>query len=261
MKDLLLSIEDGIATITINRPQQRNAITFDMWCQLPDMFSRIEATPDVRVVVVKGAGEEAFSAGGDISEFGERRNDPWQAKIYNGKVERALENLAKLGLPTIAVVKGFCVGGGCMLAAHCDIRIAADNAVFGMPVARLCTLIGYGEMQRFVSLIGVGGTLDLLLTARLIDAREALRIGLCNQVHPLAEIDQVVQQLASSMTSLAPLAQKWHKQMLQTVLQKPDLVDLDPEEVMLPDACFATKDYQEGIRAFLEKRPPRFQGK
>ncbi len=261
MQEFLLNVADGIATVTINRPEQRNAITFEMWRQLTELCHNLDQDPEVQVVVLQGAGQEAFSAGGDIREFRERRHDPWQAKIYNAKVERALQTLLRLSKPTIALVKGYCVGGGCMLAAHCDLRMAADNAVFGMPVAKLGTLIGYNEMQRFVHLLGVGGTLDLLLTARLVQAEEARQMGLCNQVLPLAQIDQAVHDLALGMTQLAPLTQKWHKQMLQTLLQKPDLLDLNPDETALPDACFATQDYLEGIRAFLEKRPARFQGK
>jgi len=261
MADLLLSIDRYIATITLNRPAQRNAINYEMWCQLPDLCSRLETNPQVRVIVFRGAGDEAFSAGGDIREFETRRRDPWQAKIYNGKVEMALATILRMTKPTIALVKGYCVGGGCELAVHCDLRLAADNAIFGMPVAKLNTLIGYGEMQRFVEIIGVGHTSDLLLTARLIDAQAALRMGLCSQIHPLATVDAALDELTAQMVDLAPLAQRWHKQMLQTLVHKPDLLDLTPDEAMLPDEIFNTDDYAEGVRAFLEKRKPNFRGR
>ncbi|HRJ44515.1 MAG TPA: enoyl-CoA hydratase-related protein, partial [Caldilineaceae bacterium] len=238
MQTLPLTVQNGIATLQINRPAQRNAITLEMWRALPEITARLEQDSSVRVVVIQGAGDAAFSAGGDIGEFTEQRKDPWQAKIYNGKVELALKSIARLSKPTIAVIKGFCMGGGCMLAAHSDLRICADNAVFGMPVAQLNTLVGYRELQRFVHLIGLGATLDLLLTARHVDANEAQAIGLCSQVHPLAEIDGVVAGLTERMVNLAPLAQRWHKQMLHTLLRKPDLLDLTPEEGMLPDAIY-----------------------
>ncbi len=261
MESLLLSNTNGVATLTINRPAQRNAVTLDMWRSLAEIAARLDQDSSVRVVVVTGTGDEAFSAGGDISEFSEKRRDPWQAKIYNGRVELALKSLARLSKPTIALVKGYCVGGGCMLAAHCDLRISADNAVFGMPVAQLNTLVGYRELQRFVHLIGLGATLDLLLTARLVPANEAQAIGLCSQVYPLAEIDSQVAELTARMVNFAPLAQRWHKQMIQTLLRKPDLHDLTPDEGMLPDAIYDTEDYAEGVAAFLGKRAPVFRGK
>ncbi|MBX3052770.1 MAG: enoyl-CoA hydratase/isomerase family protein [Caldilineaceae bacterium] len=261
METLLLSRKNGVATLTINRPGMRNAINLEMWRSLAEIAAQLEQDNSVHVVVLQGAGDEAFSAGGDIAEFSAQRSDPWQAKIYNGKVELALKSIARLSKPTIALVRGFAVGGGCMLAAHCDLRICADNAIFGMPVAQLSTLVGYRELQRFVHLIGLGATLDLLLTARLVEAAEAQAIGLCSQIYPLGEIDEKVAEMTERMTSLAPLAQRWHKQMLQTLLRKPDLHDLTPEEGMLPDAIYDSEDYAEGVRAFLGKRAPNFRGR
>ncbi len=261
MESLILSNTNGVATLTINRPDQRNAVTLEMWRALAEIVAHLEQDSSVRVVVVTGAGDDAFSAGGDISEFSEKRRDPWQAKIYNGRVELALKSLARLSKPTIALVKGYCVGGGCMLATHCDLRICADNAVFGMPVAQLNTLVGYRELQRLVHLIGLGATLDMLLTARFVKADEAHAIGLCSQVHPLVDVESQVAELTSRMVNLAPLAQRWHKQMVQTMLRKPDLHDLTPEEGMLPDAIYDTDDYAEGVAAFLGKRAPVFRGK
>jgi enoyl-CoA hydratase/carnithine racemase len=166
--------------------------------------------------------------------------------------------LLALPQPTIALIHGFCVGGGLLLAAHCDLRVAASSARLGLPVARLGFLITYAQMQRFVHLIGAGAVADLLLTARLVSAPEALGLGLCSQVHPPETLDAAVAELAGRMAELSPLAQRLHKQMLQSVLHKPDLAALTAAEVAAAAAVFDSADYREGVQAFIEKRPPRF---
>jgi enoyl-CoA hydratase/carnithine racemase len=229
-----------------------------MWCAMPALCADLEANEDVRVVVWRGAGEEAFSAGGDISEFQRHRSNAAQAKAYNVRVNDALESMLALSKPTLALIKGYCVGGGFILAAYCDLRMAADNARFGIPVAKLGALITYAQMQRFVHLIGAGATLDLLLTARLMSAQEAVQAQLCSQVHPLATIDDAVYALAERMTKLSPMAQRAHKRMLQTILHKPDLDQLTDEERAVLDRSFDSPDYAEGVRAFIEKRAAEF---
>ncbi len=261
MDTLPLLIENEIATITINRPAQRNAITLEMWIHFTELCSRLNEESGVRVVIIRGAGEDAFSAGGDISEFPQRRSDPWQATIYNGKVELALKNLQRLRKPTIALIKGYCIGGGFTLAAHCDLRVVADNAHLGFPVGKLGALINYFELERLIPLIGLGATQDLLLTARTVDAIEGKQMGYCTRVFPLRSIDGETLRLAADIINLAPLSQTWHKQMIKAVLTKPDLLDLDPEEAALPDICFDTDDYAEGVNAFLQKRSPIFRGR
>jgi enoyl-CoA hydratase len=261
MEALLVTVADEIATVTINRPDLRNAITYEMWTYFAELFSQLDSDESVRLVILRGSGEEAFSAGGDITEFEERRSDPWQAKIYNGKVERALRNLGRLRKPTIAAIKGYCVGAGFLLAAYCDLRLAADNAVFGVPVAKLGALVNYYELERMIQLIGPSATLDLLLTARLINAQEAQSMGFCSRVVPVTHLDETVQILTGQMLEVAPLTQQWHKQMAKTILGSADLIDLDPEEAALPDLCYDTEDYAEGVMAFLQKRKPIFRGR
>lgn len=258
MDELQLTITNRVATVTINRPEQHNAINYAMWCALPALCAELEANDDVRVVIWRGAGEGAFSAGGDIGEFEAHRANVTQAQNYNAKVSTALESVLALAKPNIALVKGYCVGGGFILAAYCDLRIAADNARFGIPVAKLGALITYEQMQRFVHLIGAGATLDLLLTARLMHAEEALEAQLCSQVHPLDAIDEAVDKLTTRMAHLSPMTQRAHKRMLQSILHKPDLAQLTAAELAVLDASFDSADYAEGVRAFVEKRAPKF---
>ena len=175
---LLLQIEGPIATITFNRPERRNAITFDMWNHLQRLLVDVQENPQVRVVVLRGAGQEAFAAGADIGEFETHRNNAAKATLYNAAFDAAMDMAEAVGKPTICLIMGACVGGGCELSTACDIRIAADNARFGVPIARLGLPVGFREMRRMVRLIGHAKTMELLLTADIIPASEALRIGL-----------------------------------------------------------------------------------
>lgn len=261
MPELELAVEPPVATLTLNRPEQHNAISYAMWAALPALCARLAADAAVRVVVVRGAGHAAFSAGGNIAEFGAQRSNRAEAEQYNTQVQAALDALLALPQPALAAIHGFCVGGGLLLAACCDLRIAASTARFGLPTARLGFLITYQQLQRLVHLVGASAAADLLLTARLLTAQEALILGLCSQVHPPETLDDEVAALADRMAQLSPLAQRLHKQMLQTVLHKPDLRQLSAAEISAAAAVFDSEDYAEGVRSFLEKRPPRFSGR
>ncbi len=260
-EDLLLAVKNGVATVTINRPGQRNAVTYEMWRQLAALMANVGADPDVRVVVIRGAGTQAFSAGADIAEFEEQRKNSAMAIKYHAAVEEAFEAVANLPKPTIAMVAGFCVGGGLELAIATDLRIAADNSRFGMPTAKLGIVMPHWEMSRLVRLVGAGRAMDIVLTARIVEAEEALRIGMISRLVPLAEIEQYTAQVADEIAAYAPLSHRWHKQILETVLCNPGLDGLTAEEAELPFACFDTEDFQEGRRAFLEKRKPQFRGR
>jgi enoyl-CoA hydratase/carnithine racemase len=262
MTEPILVERDGpVATVVLNRPAQRNAVTLAMWGRLGEVARSLDADADVRAVIFRGAGDAAFSAGADISEFSQHRHDSASARRYADAFDGALDAVESVGKPTISLIRGFCVGGGLELATATDVRIAADDARFGVPIAQLGVLVGYREMRRMVELVGAGPALDLLLTARLIGAADALRVGLVTEVVPPGEVERRVQDLARRVCGLAPLAARWHKRILRTVLRNPGLAGLTAEEEALPFACFDTADFKEGCRAFLEKRPPRFQGR
>ena len=259
--DILLDQRDRIATVTFNRPGQRNAISYEGWLTLQRMASDLTRDDSVRVIVFTGAGEKAFSAGADIKDFEEHRNNKANARRYAAAFEGALNAIGDLPKPTISSINGFCVGGGCEFATTTDIRITADNSCFGIPIARLSLLAGYVEMRRLVNLVGAGPASYLLLSARLIDAEEALRIGLVTQVVPQTELQSTTDQLAAEMAELAPLTQKYTKQLLEIILRNPALKDLTPEEEDLPFATFSSEDYLEGRTAFVERRTPKFARK
>lgn len=262
MSEPILIERDGpIATVILNRPQQRNAITFAMWLQLQERARALDADPDVRAVIFRGAGEAAFSAGADIAEFEAHRNNSTLAREYARAFDGALDAIAAIGKPTLSLIRGFCVGGGLELTTATDLRLAADDSRFGVPIAQLGILVGYKEMRRLVALVGPGPVMDLLLTARLINAPDALRLGLISEVTPPNEVERRAYDLARRLCGLAPLSARWHKQILQTVLTNPSLSHLSPEAEALPFACYDTADFQEGRRAFLEKRKPNFEGK
>ena len=257
---ILVDRQPPIATITINRPRQRNAISFAMWGELSRLLRDLDAERDTRVVVITGAGDEAFSAGADIQDFEQHRSNSTKGREYNRAVDGLLATLTELETPTISMIRGFAAGGGCEIAVATDLRIAAEGSKLGIPVARLGITIGHREMQGLVNLVGRGNALYILLTGRLLDAQEALGIGLVNQVVPAEELATCTYQLAREIAELAPLSHAVNKRTLNQVLAKPSLTDLTPQEADLPLTQFDTRDYQEGYRAFLEKRRPHFTG-
>ena len=168
--DILVAQQSGVTTITFNRPDQRNAIGFEGWTQLQRILADVEKDDEARVVVLTGAGDKAFSAGADIKDFDLYRSDSKGSRKYSAAFDGALDALEALSKPTICLIKGYCVGGGCELTMAADIRIAADNSRFGIPVARLGLLVGYREMRRLVNLVGTGNTTYILLSGRMLGA-------------------------------------------------------------------------------------------
>ena len=259
--DILFEQRDGVATVTFNRPERRNAITYDGWKRLQRIAEEAASDDGVRVVVFTGSGELAFSAGADIADFDRYRHDAASAKGYAEAFDGALDAVESIPKPTLSLIRGYCIGGGCELSMATDIRIAATGSRFAIPVAKLNILIGYKEMRRLVRLVGPGRASYILMSGRQIDAQEALRFGLVDHVVPDEEIEERVYGLAREMVPLAPLSQRRHKEIMQIVLNNPGLEDLTPDQQDLPFANFDSADFIEGRRAFLERRPPRFQGR
>lgn len=257
---LLAEIEDGVATITFNNPTKLNALSYDMQIALPPTLRSFQADPDVRVLVLTGAGNRAFVSGADISEFGEKRTSVEARAEYDrasGEAGRAWTAVEK---PIIAMIRGYCIGGGLLTAMQADIRIASDDAQFGVPAARLGLGYGLGGVDMLSRLVGPAWASEILFTARRLSAAEAVSIGLINRSVPADELGHSVRELAGSISANAPLTIAACKAAL-VELRRPER-DRDLARVAhLVEACFRSSDYLEGQKAFSEKRPPRFVGR
>ena len=248
-----------MAWLTLRNPARLNAVRLEMWEAIPGAVAPLAADPDVRVVVMRGHGEDAFASGADISEFQERRSDPASAAAYEEVTARAFEALVGFEKPLVAMIHGVCIGGGLAIAASADLRVAADDARLALPPARLG--IGYhmGGVERIVSVVGPSVASEIFFTARQYTAAEALRIGLVNQVVPKADLQAFTERYAGGIAANAPLTLRAAKRAIRETQR--DAASRDHEAVRrLIAACFSSQDYAEGVRAFLEKRPPRFRG-
>ncbi|RMF38639.1 MAG: enoyl-CoA hydratase [Alphaproteobacteria bacterium] len=253
---ILLESAGRIATVTLNRPQARNALTAAMWAALPEIAARIGGDGTIRAVLVRGAGERAFSGGADIAEFPRVYSDAAAARRYNDLVRAGQAAIRAIACPTIAVIFGACVGGGCALALSCDLRLAAAGARFAIPPARLGLAYPFADLQRLVQLVGPARASDLVFSARPVPAAEALGFGLVDRVLDEAELLTAATEYAAGIAALSPVSIHAAKRMIGAIAQ--GIPAETPELRALFDASFASDDLAEGVRAFLEKRPPRF---
>ncbi|HEV2620134.1 MAG TPA: enoyl-CoA hydratase-related protein [Acidobacteriaceae bacterium] len=255
---LQLAMEDGMATVTLNRPDVLNALNAAMLRELDELFAALQADAEVRVVLLRGAGDRAFAAGADIREFAAL--DAAAGEQMAARVQRIFRRIETLGKPVIACIQGYAVGGGCELALACTLRLAADNARLGQPEIKLGIIPGYGGSQRLPRLVGAGAALKMILTGEPIDAAEAWRIGLVDEVVVAAELMVRANELATRIAAMPPLAVT---AALEAVSQGADL-PLD-QALALETAIFGrlcgTEDQREGTRAFLEKRAPTWTGR
>lgn len=252
-KFFLIDIEDHVALVTINNPKALNALSSPVVLEMIDVMQEISAMKDVRCVILTGAGEKSFVAGADIKEMFEM--DPAQGKAYGILGSKAFQIIENMPQPVIAAVNGFALGGGCELAMACDIRICAENAMFGQPEVGLGITPGFGGTQRLSRIVGTGMAKELVFSARNIKAPEALRIGLVNAVYAPEELMEQAFKLAEKIASNAPIAVQAAKKAMNEGISLPIQEAVVCEEKAF-GSCFATADQKEGMGAFLEKRKP-----
>lgn len=255
--EILYDVNDGVGRITFNRPHARNAFTFRMYERLEEICMQAQKDSSVRVLVLAGAGDQAFAAGTDISEF-KSFSTAADALNYEARIERVLTALESSRVPTIAAIAGVCTGGGATIAACCDLRIGAANARFGIPIARtLGNCLSMLNYARLAALLGPSRVKDMIFTARLVDAEEAHAIGLLSEVLPdYAFLQRRADELARMVASHAPLTLRVTKEALRRIKEK-----MSPEEdhdLLL--MCYLSEDFREGMDAFLNKRAPNWKG-
>jgi enoyl-CoA hydratase len=255
---LLLDERDGIAWLTINRPEKFNALNRRVIEELAECLRGVAKDSDVRVVILTGAGEKSFVAGADIGELAALT--PLEGQETAARGQKLFSFIENLGKPVIAAVNGYALGGGCELAMACTLRIASENARFGQPEVKLGIIPGYAGSQRLPRLVGKGRALEMILTGEPVSAQEAYRIGLANQVVAQKDLRRAAEAMAHKIMANAPLAVKFALQAvnygLETSRQEGEFL-----EATLFGLCCATDDMKEGTRSFLEKRPPKFEGK
>ena len=250
--------DGAIATVVLDRPEKLNALTRAMWAALGEAVDALSADDAVRCVIVRGAGEKAFSPGNDIGEFATQRSNKAQAREYGRTMHATAHALARCRHPLVAQIHGICVGGGLEIAALCDLRICGASSRFGAPIKNLGLVMAYDEMAPLVKLVGSAVALEILLEGRVFDAAEAMQKGLVTRVVPDDQVAAEARASAERIAEGAPLVARWHKKFAQRLAQNRPLSDAERDECF---DCFDTEDFRAGYAAFLAKAKPAFKGR
>ncbi len=260
MTDVLVERDGAIATVVFNRPRLRNAINLAMWTEIARVTRALGDDDEVRAIVYRGAGRQAFASGADISEFEEQRRDTASSLNYGAQTEAAYTAVRHCPKPTVAMIYGYCMGGAMAIAMGCDMRFAAEGSKFGIPAARLNIVYPVNSVGQLVDLVGPAFAKDILFSARAVDDREALAMGFIQRLVPVDDLEGATYDYLRGVAANAPLSVRGSKLTVELYLE-----GLDEERRRrlreLSLEAFQSQDYKEGTRAFLEKRPPRFQGR
>jgi enoyl-CoA hydratase/carnithine racemase len=254
---ILTEVDSVIGWLTFNQPERLNAVRRDMWEAIPEAVASLVANPGVRCIVVRGAGDRAFISGADIAEFDVQRHDAATNRSFTAAVTAATHSLVVAPLPVIAMIKGFCIGGGIVIASACDIRICASGSQFGVPAGRLGLGYELDNMQRLQAIVGSGIALEMVATARRLSAEEALRVGLVNQIVAEAALEGTIRDLSLQIATTAPRTYAAAK-LASRAGADPQLRAAAQAAI---DACFDSDDFREGRAAFHERRTPAFKGR
>ena len=256
---MLSRVEKGVGYITFNNPEKHNAVSIEMWDALEKILDQFRSSKDIRVIVLNGAGGKSFVSGADISKFDKERSSKEAVLSYNKRTQKVYELLETFPKPTIAMIDGYCIGGGLNLAVCCDIRICSEKSKFAMPAAKLSLGYPFSSIKRLFDVMGPGMAKHFMFTAEKISASEALACGLVQKLVSEENIETYVRDYALTISHNAPLTIKAMKQIGIEILKNPDERDLLLCE-QLASACFDSEDYKEGRKAFMEKRKPDFKG-
>jgi enoyl-CoA hydratase/carnithine racemase len=256
--EILVSSSGPIATVALSNPGKLNALDLAMWKRLGQVMRELDRDKDLRCVVLRGAGNEAFAAGADISEFAKTRNNSKVARKYGEQLETTMAAIAACRHPTVAMIHGACVGGGMEIVSQCDLRICGTSSRFGIPINKLGLVVGYGEMQGLIGLVGRAAAMEILLEGRILNSAEAKDMGLVNRVVADDKVEEEALAAARRVASGAPLVARWHKKFARRLASPRAIGKAERNEAY---ACYDTGDFREGVNAFLAKRKPEFKGK